>query len=95
MLLEYREEVKMLMRLHYRSLREKERRQYAAVEAIKLGYDGVTYISRLLSVDRKTIVEGKRELQALTATTMASTEGQRRAGGGRKKRPLCFPLSRC
>jgi len=92
MLLEYNEEVKTLMRLHYRSLREKERRQYAAVEAIKLGYGGVTYISRLLSVDRKTIVEGKKELQALTAIPTAPTERQRRPGGGRKKKDrFAFP----
>ena len=90
MLLEYSEAVKMLMRLHYGSLREKERRQYAAVEARKPGYGGVTYISRLLPVGRKTIGEGKKELQALTATTMASTGRQRRAlvAVGKKKTAL-------
>jgi hypothetical protein len=85
MVLNYSEEVKHAMQLHYRQLREKDRRRYAAVEALKLGYGGTSYISRLLCVDRKTILEGKKELQVLTPP--AQMEGrQRRAGGGRKKK---------
>ena len=75
------------MCMHYSRLREKDRRQYAAVEAMKLGYGGVSYISRLLSVDRKTILEGKKELlQMATAQEQTDREKQRRAGGGRKKK---------
>jgi hypothetical protein len=85
MVLDYSEEVKHIMRLHYSQLREKDRRRYAAVEALKLGYGGISYISRLLCVDRKTILEGKKELQVLT--TPEPMEGrQRRTGGGRKKK---------
>ena len=85
MVLDYSEEVKHAMRLHYSQLREKDRRRYAAVEALKLGYGGISYISRLLSVDRKTILEGKKELKLLT--TPERMEGrQRQAGGGRKKK---------
>ena len=73
------------MRLHYGWLREKDRRQYGAVEAIKLGYGGVTYISRLLCVDRKTIIEGKKELLKMAAQ-QEQTDKQRRSGGGRKKK---------
>jgi len=73
------------MRLHYSCLREKDRRQYVAVEAIKLGYGGVTYISGLLCVDRKTIIEGKKELLKMTAQ-QEQTDKQRRTGGGRKKK---------
>jgi hypothetical protein len=62
------------MQLHYSRLSEKDRRHYAAVEAIKLGHGGVTYISRVLAVDRNTIIQGKKELMA------------RRPGGGRKKK---------
>lgn len=75
------------MRLHYNSLREKDRRQYAAVEAMKLGYGGVSYISRLLLIDRKTILEGKKELLKMaTQQEQTDREKQRRAGGGRKKK---------
>lgn len=57
-----------LMRLHYNSLLEKDRRQYAALEAIKLGRGGMTYISDILSIDRKTLLQGKKELiMGLTA----------------------------
>ena len=73
------------MRLHYSRLREKDRRQYAAVEAIKPGYGGLTYISRLLCVDRKTIIEGKKELLKMAAQ-QEQTDKQRRSGGGRKKK---------
>jgi hypothetical protein len=55
------------------------------VEALKLGYGGISYISRLLSVDRKTILEGKKELRVLTMAEQMKGR-QRRAGGGRKKK---------
>jgi hypothetical protein len=55
------------------------------VEALKLGYGGISYISRLLCVDRKTILEGKKELQRLTISEQMKGR-QRQAGGGRKKK---------
>ena len=54
------------MRLHYSRLSEKDCRHYAAVEAIKLGHGGNTYISRVLEVDRNTIIQGKKELEVLS-----------------------------
>jgi hypothetical protein len=45
------------------SLGERERRLYAAAEAIKLGRGGVTYLARLLICDEKTIRRGRRELR--------------------------------
>ena len=75
------------MRTYYSSLAEKDRRQYAAVEAMKLGYGGVSYISRLLGVDRNTIIEGKKQLQALAGgAAPLPHRRQRRIGGGRKKK---------
>jgi hypothetical protein len=47
----------------YQSLNEKDRRRYAAVEAAKLGYGGVAYVSRLLGCDEKTIQRGDDELE--------------------------------
>lgn len=58
----YSPEVEQAMRLLYRSLGERERRLYAAAEAIKLGRGGVLYLSRLLDCDEKTIRRGRREL---------------------------------
>lgn len=45
------------------SLREHDRRRYAAVEVTKLGHGGLTYIARLLRLDPKTIRQGLKELQ--------------------------------
>lgn len=85
MIPEYSDKTKMLMQLHYSRLSEKDRRHYAAIEAIKLGHGGTTYISKILSVDRNTIIEGKKELTALAAYEQIPAEKQRRPGGGRKK----------
>jgi hypothetical protein len=41
----YSPESEAQMRNFYGSLSEKDRRRYAAVEAAKLGYGGITYIS--------------------------------------------------
>lgn len=73
------------MQLHYSRLSEKDRRQYAALEAIKLGYGGISYISKVLGIDRKTISQGKKELLAPVAEPLIRSQKQRRPGGGRKK----------
>jgi len=39
-------------------LSEKDRRQYAAIEAEKLGFGGKMYISKLLSMSRRTLNKG-------------------------------------
>lgn len=83
---EYSEKTKMLMLLHHSRLSEKDRRQYAAIEAIKLGRGGITYISKILGVDRDTVSQGAKELQALMDDTPSvELHRQRRPGGGRKK----------
>lgn len=79
----FSEKTIMLMRLHYSRLTEKDRRQYAALESLKLGRGGVTYISTVLSVDRKTISQGRKELTELTNSVPSNR--QRKEGGGRKK----------
>src|SRR6185295_2164704 len=52
-------EVEQAVKTLYRSLREKDRRRYAAVEAAKLGHGGVEYIAGLLHCDPKTIRRGR------------------------------------
>ena len=54
---------RMMTRL-YRSLRENDRRRYAAIEATKLGHGGTEYIAALLGCDPKTIRQGVGELEA-------------------------------
>jgi len=58
-------EVEQIVKTMYRSLREKDRRRYAAVEAAKLGHGGVEYMAALLDCDPKTIRQGQRDLDDL------------------------------
>ena len=61
----YSPEIEQAIKTMYRSLREKDRRRYAAVEAAKLGHGGIEYISSLLGCDPKTIHQGQRDLDNL------------------------------
>lgn len=74
----------MLMQLHYSRLSEKGRRQYAALESLKLGRGGTTYIGKSLRVDRKTILQGIKELKE-ELLGFTPSDRQRKIGGGRKK----------
>ena len=51
------------MRHLFGSLNERDRRLYAAAEAVKLGRGGLLYLTRLFDCDPKTIRRGIRELQ--------------------------------
>lgn len=83
MVKEFSDKTKMLMQLLFSRLSEKDRRQYAALEALKFGRGGTTYISEVLAVNRNTIIQGIKELTA--QTTVIPAGRQRRVGGGRKK----------
>jgi hypothetical protein len=68
-LLGYLEEHEETMRVFYRSLPEDHRRRYAATEALKIGYGGVTYIARTLGISRRPIYRGIDELAAMRGAT--------------------------
>ena len=78
----YPEVIEHQMQRFYQSLTEKEQRRYAALEALKLGRGGKTYIRDLLGCDYKTQARGLRDLQ--DEETMRCP-GIRQKGGGRKK----------
>jgi hypothetical protein len=59
----YAPDIERMMKRLYDSLRENDRRRYAAVEATKLRQGGVEYIARILGCDPKTIRQGQRELE--------------------------------
>ncbi len=63
----YPAEIEAQMRRYYQSLCEKDRRCYAAIEAVKLGYGGQAYIRLLFSCHHETLQLGLRELQDETA----------------------------
>ncbi len=59
----YTPEVEAKMKRLFDSLKENDRRRYAAIEALKLGYGGIEYIARVLGCDPKTIRVGLAELE--------------------------------
>jgi Rhodopirellula transposase DDE domain len=69
------------MQRYYQSLSEKDRRRYAAIEAVKLGYGGQAYIRRLFGCHHETLALGLAELADETAL---DHERIRQPGGGRK-----------
>jgi hypothetical protein len=77
----YSASIETQMQRYYQSLSEKDRRRYAAIEAVKLGYGGQAYIRRLLGCHHETLQLGLRELQD---ETILEEERIRQAGGGRK-----------
>jgi hypothetical protein len=58
----YAPDIERKMKRLFDSLREHDRRRYAAIEAAKLGHGGLEYIAGLLGCDPKTIREGQAEL---------------------------------
>ena len=77
----YPSQVEQQMQQFYHSLSEKDRRRYAAIEAVKLGWGGLTYISQLFGCDYYTIRFGIEELNEPSAMNRKRI---RRPGGGRK-----------
>ena len=76
----YQAAVEEAMKKFYQTLNEKDRRRYAAVEAIKLGHGGQSYMAKVLGLSRKTIAKGIKELKGeLTADRRI-----RAPGAGRK-----------
>lgn len=82
---EYSKDVELQMLLFHGSLNERSRRQYAALEAKRLGYGGKAYIARVLDIDSRTITRGISELEGHSCKCVESNK-VRIAGGGRKKK---------
>jgi len=79
----YAPDIEQLLRQYYQSLSEKDRRRFAAVEALTLGHGGTTYIANILGCDPQTIQEGMRALKQLPDDPAGHRV--RKPGGGRKK----------
>jgi hypothetical protein len=61
----YSLEIEQAMQKYAATLNEKDRRRYAAVEALKLPQGGQSYIAQLLGCSVKTVRRGLRDLGAL------------------------------
>jgi len=86
----YEERIEVQMVNFYRTLSEKDRRRYAAVEASKLGHGGVAYIARLFGCDPDTIRRGLEDVEQLPEDT---AEGRiRKKGRPKEKGPSGFSV---
>lgn len=77
----YSTAIEKQMQRYYRSLSEKDRRRYAAIEAVKIGYGGISYIHRALGCGRSSIRLGIAEL---SDDESMNEDRQRSPGGGRR-----------
>ena len=82
MLRDYSTGVERHMVRLYKSLSEKDRRRYAAVEAEKLGHGGVQYVAELFDCDPDTIRHGAQDMDQLPEDEAL---GRVRKKGGPKK----------
>ena len=73
--------VEQAMQLTFASLNERQRRLYAATEALKLGHGGIRLLSQITGLDEKTIVRGRQEMDEQLRTR--PVERIRHPGGGR------------
>jgi hypothetical protein len=65
-------------------LNEVQKRWFAAVKSIELGYGGVSKVSRITELSRTTITQGIKEIKESTALEFLPNQ-VRKEGGGRKK----------
>ena len=75
-------ETEEAMRCFYNSLNEKDRRRYAGVEALKIGYGGRSYIAEVMGCSRRTVSKGACEVSNLPKKEV--DQRIRKKGGGRK-----------
>jgi hypothetical protein len=88
------DELKAAIILFSSMLDEKQRRLYAGLESLKLGYGGDQRIAEFIGMDPHTVAKGRREL----VEQDLAIDRIRKAGGGRKtlekKRPKSSPESK-
>jgi hypothetical protein len=67
-----------------RSLNEKDRRRFVALEAKRFGHGGIGWIVRIVGCSRHTVERGMKELDSLADDPVKGRI--RRPGAGRKKK---------
>ncbi|MCP4552924.1 MAG: ISAzo13 family transposase, partial [Bacteroidetes bacterium] len=77
----YSEDIEQYIKNTYNQLSEKDRRQYAAVEVLKLPRGGISYLARLLDCSRNTIAQGISDLKKPEGLEKGRV---RKKGAGRK-----------
>ena len=82
--------IERMMKRLFDSLRENDRRRYAAIEATKLGHGGVEYIARVLGCDPKTIGQGQTELEEGDDLDTGRVRKKATAKNGARTEQGCF-----
>mgnify|MGYP000194531592 CR=1 FL=1 len=82
----YIEEVELTKKRYYESLSEKAQRHFLGQEYLTLGLGSQRYLSRVFNCSRHRIKRGVEELR--TNDLILSSNGQRKSGGGRKKKKI-------
>jgi hypothetical protein len=81
----YLAEIEARMVGFFESLGERDRRRYAALEALKLGHGGIAYISQLFGCDPKTIQQGKSEIDHPPTAEELKRQRKKTAAARRRK----------
>ena len=63
-------------------LNERQRRLFAAIEALKLGHGSVAYVAELFGCHRRTVERGLRELRLAAPSSVPAQQRARKKGGG-------------
>ena len=82
----YNQETEQKMLRHFLQLNEKDKRHYVALEAIKLGIGGKTYIRKLFGISDYLIRKGIAEVTNQALADEIPEGKLRRIGGGIKKK---------
>ena len=75
------------MKRLYDSLNEKDRRRYAGIEALKLGFGGRRYIAGVLGCSRRTVSKGAREVSGPVYPKSGKRAFGNRVGDARTIKP--------
>ena len=80
MIAKYELPVEQAMQFTFAALNERQRRIYAATEALRLGHGGIGYIAELLGCHRRTVERGLNELRQ--SDSLLPPQRARKKGGG-------------
>jgi hypothetical protein len=70
----FNKEVETLMIRAYNQFSEKEKRNYAAIEAFKLDHGGIKYIAELFGLSSKTVGNGVNELKKMISASQEESD---------------------
>lgn len=71
-----------IKKAYCKSLNERQKRHFLGIEAIHLGYGGITAVSKAFEIDRDTVSRGRQEILSGDQIPAGRI---RKTGGGRKK----------